>query len=67
MFVKPAPGRTVPDPERGGVLPVDGRDVPVTTYWLRRIEDNDVLAEERRDVVVTGETTTHLQPLQPEA
>ena len=59
MFVKPAPGRTVPDPERGGVLPVDGRDVPVTTYWQRRVADNDV-------VVLEG-AATDVQPLQPEA
>ena len=59
MFVKPAPGRTVPDPERGGVLPEDGRDVPVTTYWLRRIDDNDVVAE--------GAAATDLQPLDDKA
>lgn len=43
MFVKPAPGRTVPDPDRGGLLPDDGRDVPESTYWLRRVSDNDVI------------------------
>ena len=46
MFVKPAPGRTVPDPERGGFLPDEGRDVPDTTYWARRVEDKDVLLDE---------------------
>lgn len=46
MFVKPAPGRTVPDPERGGLLPDEGRDVPDTTYWSRRVEDKDVVPDE---------------------
>lgn len=44
MFVKPQPGRSVPDPERGGLLAEDGREVPDTsTYWHRRVEDNDVV------------------------
>ena len=44
MLVKPAPNRAVPDPERGGLLPEEGRDVDATsTYWHRRIEDNDVV------------------------
>lgn len=42
MFVKPAPGRTVPDPERRDLLPDEGRDVPESTYWLRRVADCDV-------------------------
>ncbi len=44
MLVKPAPNRAVPDPERGGLLPEEGRDVDATSiYWHRRIEDNDVI------------------------
>jgi hypothetical protein len=40
--VKPAPGRTVPDPERAGYLPEAGEFVPRNAYWLRRIADKDV-------------------------
>lgn len=43
MFLKPAPGRSVPDPERGGLLIEGGRNVELTQYWLRRLEDNDVI------------------------
>lgn len=43
MFVKPAPDRSVPDPERGGLLAAEGRDVPDTQYWTRRVQDNDVV------------------------
>ncbi len=43
MFVKPAPGITVPDPERGGALPPEGRNVEPTQYWQRRIADGDVV------------------------
>jgi len=43
MYVKPAAGRSVPDPERGGLLPSEGADVPDTQYWLRRLADEDVV------------------------
>lgn len=42
MFVKPEAGRQVPDPEKGGFLPPEGREVEANVYWLRRIEDGDV-------------------------
>lgn len=43
MFIKPAPGRIVPDPEMGGLLRPDGRTVQPTQFWLRRIEEADVI------------------------
>ena len=43
MYVKPAPGRTVPDPQRADFLPADGREVPDNQWWNRRVEDNDVI------------------------
>lgn len=42
LYVKPAPGRTVPDPERAGYLPEAGEFVPRNAYWLRRLTDKDV-------------------------
>lgn len=42
MHVKPISGRQVPDPEKGGYLPPEGRTVEPTAYWLRRITDGDV-------------------------
>lgn len=58
MFVKPAPGRTVPDPERGGLLLPEGRNVEPTQYWLRRVEDKDVTSEQAEaDVVQTSAPT----------
>ncbi|XZG71726.1 DUF2635 domain-containing protein [Chitinibacteraceae bacterium HSL-7] len=42
MFVKPVGDLVVPDPERGGVLPLSGAEVPETQYWLRRIEAGEV-------------------------
>jgi len=43
MHVKPIAGRQVPDPEKGGILPSDGRVVELTSYWLRRLRDGDVV------------------------
>lgn len=44
MFIKPISGRRVPDPEKGGVLPPEGRPVAdLDQYWLRRIADGDVV------------------------
>ena len=43
LYVKPAPGRVVPDPERGGYLPESGGSVPRNAYWQRRLTDQDVI------------------------
>lgn len=44
MFIKPAPGLTVRDPDRGlAPIPVDGIEVPNSSYWLRRLADGDVV------------------------
>jgi hypothetical protein len=42
MYVKPVSGRQVPDPEKGGYLPEEGREVEPNVYWLRRVQDGDV-------------------------
>ncbi len=43
MKIKPVEGRDVPDPERGGLFPPEGRNVEPTNYWLRRLADGDVV------------------------
>ena len=45
MTVYPAAGRVVPDPEAGGDLPVEGREVPRDAYWLRRLRDRDITTD----------------------
>ena len=52
MYVKPEPYidetgaaaglRQVVDPDLLDVLPEDGRDVPLTEYWIRRLRDGDI-------------------------
>lgn len=48
MKGKPAAGREVPDPEKGGFLPPEGRDVEATAYWLRRKAEGDVIEVEEK-------------------
>lgn len=49
MKVKPSEGRAVRDPELRDLLPAEGRDVPRTDYWLRRLRDGDVVEAENAD------------------
>lgn len=46
MFVKPADGLVIPDPDRRDALPAEGREVPASDFWLRRLRDGDVVMAE---------------------
>jgi len=41
--VKPAEGLIVRDPATREALPAKGRSVPRNAYWLRRLNDGDVV------------------------
>ena len=43
MFLTPVSGRFVHDPDHNDVLPAEGRNVEPHQYWLRRLEDGDVI------------------------
>ena len=50
MFVKPNPDKKVNgkalevyDPTHRGMLPPEGRDVPKSPYWMRRVQTGDVI------------------------
>ena len=45
MYVVPAPGLKIRDPDLKDLLPDAGRDVPNTDYWQRRLRDGDVVIE----------------------
>ena len=42
ITVLPAAGRVVPDPEAGDLLPPEGREVPDSAWWRRRLADDDI-------------------------
>lgn len=43
MFVKPAEGLVIRDPDLKDLLPAEGREVPDSDYWFRRLRDDDVV------------------------
>jgi len=43
MYVKPAQGLSIRDPDLLDLLPESGRLVPDSDYWLRRVRDEDVV------------------------
>ena len=43
MFVKPSPGLVIRDPDLLDLLPDEGREVPESDYWHRRVRDGDVV------------------------
>jgi hypothetical protein len=43
MYVKAAPGLVIRDPVFLDLLPAEGRDVPDTPYWQKRLLDEDVV------------------------
>lgn len=45
-FIKPAPGLHVRMPN-GNVLPEEGAQVELNSYWLRRLADGDVIEVEK--------------------
>jgi hypothetical protein len=51
MTIKPAHGLRVRTPD-GGLLPESGATVERNSYWIRRLDDADVIE------VVTGPATT---------
>jgi len=42
MRVRPRPGFVVRDPETKQPVPAEGREVPASTYWMRRVKDGDL-------------------------
>lgn len=43
MFVKPGPNRRVRYPESDRLLPETGAEIPLSTYWVRRLNCGDVV------------------------
>ncbi|HZR34346.1 MAG TPA: DUF2635 domain-containing protein [Nevskia sp.] len=48
MHVYPKPGFKVFDPQLKDYLPAEGRTVPPTPFWHRRLQDGDVTTTDPR-------------------
>jgi hypothetical protein len=42
MFIKPKEGLLVIDPSTYTYLPAEGKEVPASIYWHRRLRDGDI-------------------------
>ena len=62
MTVYPAAGRVVPDPEAGGTLAAEGRDVPRDAYWLRRLRVGDVTTDAPKKAPAATKTPASATP-----
>jgi hypothetical protein len=49
LRIKPANGAHVRDPRDASVLPTEGRVVPLTQYWRRRLAEGSVVTVSARD------------------
>ncbi len=54
LFIKPAPGLVIPDPDRRDLLPAEGRAVPHSDFWLRRLRDGDVLPTTEAEITAAA-------------
>lgn len=54
MFVKPAPGLKVRDPQTHGFLPAEGASVPDTLYWVRRLKDKSVIETTEAEIAAAA-------------
>lgn len=50
MYVVPADGRLIRDPNTFERVPDTGREVPRTVYWLRALKRGDVIEGDPDDV-----------------
>ncbi|CAD5879556.1 Protein of uncharacterised function (DUF2635) [Escherichia coli] len=47
IFIKPAPGCLIRDPDTMTPLSQDGEEKPFTPFWCRRLNDGDVIVVEK--------------------
>ena len=43
MYIRTAPGIVIRDPDLMDFIPTEGREVPDTDFWHRRVRDGDVI------------------------
>jgi hypothetical protein len=64
MYVVPKLGLKIRDPDLMDLLPDEGREVPESDYWVRRVNDGDVTVEKppAAEVVAQPAAETVAQP-----
>jgi hypothetical protein len=51
LHIRPATGLRIRDPRTRQLLPDEGARVPATTFWRRRLRDDDVVLVEEKPAV----------------
>ncbi len=51
IFIKPAPGCLIRDPDTTRPLAQEGEEKPFTPFWCRRLDDGDVIEIEKQPVL----------------
>ncbi|WCQ53028.1 DUF2635 domain-containing protein [Escherichia coli] len=66
IFIKPAPGCLIRDPDTMTPLSQDGEEKPFTPFWCRRLNDGDVIVVDKTaepaPVATTGNTGAAAKP-----
>lgn len=62
MYVKPAAGLSIRDPDRRDRLPPEGREVPETSYWRRRLAEKSVLRAAAAPAAMAGPADPPARP-----
>lgn len=57
IFIKPAPGCLIRDPDTMKPLALEGEEKPFTPFWCRRLDDGDVVVVEKAAEVAPATTT----------
>ncbi|MFL9187364.1 DUF2635 domain-containing protein [Escherichia coli] len=57
IFIKPAPGCLIRDPDTMTPLSQDGEEKPFTPFWCRRLNDGDVIVVDKTAKPATAATT----------
>lgn len=48
IFVIPAPDKKIIDPVTNTALPPEGMEVPFNKYWIRRLDEGDVVLKKEK-------------------
>ena len=57
IFIKPAPGCLIRDPDTMTPLSQDGEEKPFTPFWCRRLNDGDVIVVDKTAEPAPAATT----------
>ncbi|EEU9261757.1 DUF2635 domain-containing protein [Escherichia coli] len=57
IFIKPAPGCLIRDPDTMNPLSQDGEEKPFTPFWCRRLNDGDVIVVDKTAEPAPAATT----------